>query len=34
MGDFTDNGPVGDRPATLAVALMRAVQAGLHRQQS
>lgn len=34
MGDFTDNGPVGDRPTTLSMALMRAVQAGLHRHSS
>lgn len=34
MGDFTDNGPVGDRPTTLSMALMRAVQAGLHSHSS
>lgn len=34
MGDFPDNGPVGDRPTTLSMALMRAVQAGLHRHSS
>lgn len=35
MGDFMgDNGPVGDRPTTLSMALMRAVQPGLHRHSS
>lgn len=34
MGDFTDNGPVGDGATTLSRALMRAGQAGLHRHSS
>lgn len=34
MSDFTNNGPVGDRATTLSVALMSAVQAGLHKPSS